>query len=100
MESQRHTPELLQRIDAYWRAANDLSVGQIYLHDNPLLERPLAPADIKHQETPQLAASVEQTDGFAEVFAEHKFDIVDVPQQREHIVGMTGDSAIESRAMQ
>ena len=35
-------PELLQRIDAYWRAANYLSVGQIYLYDNPLLRRPLA----------------------------------------------------------
>ncbi len=33
--------ELLSRIDAYWRAANYLSVGQIYLYDNPLLKRPL-----------------------------------------------------------
>jgi xylulose-5-phosphate/fructose-6-phosphate phosphoketolase len=32
----------------YWRAANYLSVGQIYLYDNPLLKRPLALADIKH----------------------------------------------------
>ncbi|MEO7056880.1 MAG: hypothetical protein ABI143_08755, partial [Caldimonas sp.] len=40
------TPELRQRIDAYWRAANYLSVGQIYLYDNPLLKRPLALADI------------------------------------------------------
>ena len=31
------SPELLQKIDAYWRAANYLSVGQIYLLDNPLL---------------------------------------------------------------
>ncbi len=38
----------LARIDAYWRAANYLSVGQIYLYDNPLLRRPLALADIKH----------------------------------------------------
>ncbi|QBB70723.1 phosphoketolase family protein [Pseudolysobacter antarcticus] len=42
------TPELSQRMDAYWRAANYLSVGQIYLFDNPLLKRPLAPTDIKH----------------------------------------------------
>ena len=41
------TPGLLERIDAYWRAANYLSVGQIYLCDNPLLKRPLAPADVK-----------------------------------------------------
>ncbi|MDZ4358266.1 MAG: phosphoketolase family protein, partial [Variovorax sp.] len=41
------TPDILQKIDAYWRAANYLSVGQIYLRDNPLLERPLTLADIK-----------------------------------------------------
>ncbi len=40
-------PGLLARIDAYWRAANYLSVGQMYLCDNPLLKRPLALADIK-----------------------------------------------------
>ena len=40
-------PDDLRRIDAYWRAANYLSVGQIYLCDNPLLKRPLAPAHIK-----------------------------------------------------
>ena len=42
------TPELLGRMDAYWRAANYLSVGQIYLYDNPLLKRPLTLADVKH----------------------------------------------------
>ncbi len=41
-------PEMLQRIDAYWRAANYLSVGQIFLYDNPLLKRPLMLADVKH----------------------------------------------------
>jgi len=35
-------------MDAYWRAANYLSVGQIYLFDNPLLKRPLVLADVKH----------------------------------------------------
>ncbi len=40
-------PELLQKMNAYWRAANYLSVGQIYLYDNPLLQRPLAMADVK-----------------------------------------------------
>src|SRR5271155_1016060 len=39
--------EYLQKMDAYWRAANYLSVGQIYLCDNPLLRDPLAPAHIK-----------------------------------------------------
>jgi xylulose-5-phosphate/fructose-6-phosphate phosphoketolase len=42
------SPEMLHKIDAYWRAANYLSVGQIYLFDNPLLQRSLAPTDIKH----------------------------------------------------
>ena len=40
-------PELLHRLDAYWRAANYLSVGQIYLCDNPLLREPLTLAHIK-----------------------------------------------------
>ncbi len=40
-------PDLLRRMDAYWRAANYLSVGQIYLRDNPLLRRPLEPSHIK-----------------------------------------------------
>jgi len=39
--------ELLDRMDAYWRAANYLSVGQIYLYDNPLLKRPLELSDVK-----------------------------------------------------
>src|SRR5471030_2676120 len=40
-------PELLHRMDAYWRAANFLSVGQIYLYDNPLLKEPLTLAHVK-----------------------------------------------------
>jgi phosphoketolase len=36
----RLSPDLLQKMHAYWRAANYLSVGQIYLQDNPLLGRP------------------------------------------------------------
>ncbi|TCK72077.1 phosphoketolase family protein [Acidipila rosea] len=39
--------EMLRKMDAYWRAANYLSVGQIYLKDNPLLKRPLSIDDIK-----------------------------------------------------
>ena len=41
------SPELLRRMNAYWRAANYLTVGQIYLHDNALLRRPLTLADLK-----------------------------------------------------
>ena len=39
--------EMIRKMDAYWRAANYLSVGQIYLYDNPLLEKPLQLSDIK-----------------------------------------------------
>src|SRR5688572_24354937 len=38
---------LLQKIDAWWRAANYLSVGQIYLYDNPLLKKPLKKEHVK-----------------------------------------------------
>ena len=41
MQADALNPELLRKMDAYWRAANYLSVGQIYLYDNPLLKRPL-----------------------------------------------------------
>ena len=41
------SPELLRKMNAYWRAANYLSVGQIYLYDNPLLKMPLKLEHIK-----------------------------------------------------
>jgi xylulose-5-phosphate/fructose-6-phosphate phosphoketolase len=41
------SPDLLRRMHAYWRAANYLSVGQIYLQDNPLLETPLRLENVK-----------------------------------------------------
>ncbi len=47
MKTNALTPELLSKIDAYWRAANYLSVGQIYLHDNPLLREPLKEEHVK-----------------------------------------------------
>ena len=41
------TPELLKKIDAYWRTANYISVGQLYLRDNPLLHEPLKLSHVK-----------------------------------------------------
>ncbi len=46
-ETKTLAPELLQKMNAYWRAANYLSVGQIYLYDNPLLKKPLTLEHIK-----------------------------------------------------
>jgi len=48
MKTNTLSSDQLLHIDAYWRAANYLSVGQIYLYDNPLLKRPLALTDVKH----------------------------------------------------
>src|SRR5258708_13754907 len=53
------SPELLNRMNAYWRAANYLSVGQIYLLDNPLLKKPLRLEHIK----PRLLAHSGTTPG-------------------------------------
>ena len=55
--------------------------------------------DTNHQETAQLAKSIENADGFAQVFPEHKFHIVDVLQKRDHIVGMTGDGVNDAPAL-
>src|SRR5439155_5249395 len=41
------TADLLRKMHSYWRAANYLSVGQIYLYENPLLKRPLKIEDVK-----------------------------------------------------
>ena len=46
-----------------------------------------------------MAESIEKADGFAQVFPEHKFHIVDVLQQRGHIVGMTGDGVNDAPAL-
>ena len=47
MKAKPLSPELLHKMDAYWRAANYLSVGQIYLYGNPLLREPLKLSHVK-----------------------------------------------------
>src|SRR6476659_5726473 len=58
-------PEDIDLIDAYWRAANYLSVGQIYLLDNPLLHEPLQPEHVK----PRLLGHFGTTPGLNFVYA-------------------------------
>nr|WP_321409167.1 plasma-membrane proton-efflux P-type ATPase [uncultured Carboxylicivirga sp.] len=55
--------------------------------------------DSKRVETEEVAKSIEKADGFAQVFPEHKFHIVDVLQKMGHIVGMTGDGVNDAPAL-
>ena len=53
----------------------------------------------KKEETPEAAKQIEEADGFAQVFPEHKYHIVDVMQKHGHIVGMTGDGVNDAPAL-
>jgi H+-transporting ATPase len=55
--------------------------------------------DAKSEETAAAAKTIEDADGFAQVFPEHKFHIVDVLQKHGHIVGMTGDGVNDAPAL-
>jgi H+-transporting ATPase len=75
-----------------WETAKKLEMGTNILDASGF-------GDANHQETAQLAKSIENADGFAQVFPEHKFHIVDVLQKRGHIVGMTGDGVNDAPAL-
>ncbi len=55
--------------------------------------------DTKREESTAAAEAIENADGFAQVFPEHKYHIVDVLQKRGHIVGMTGDGVNDAPAL-
>jgi xylulose-5-phosphate/fructose-6-phosphate phosphoketolase len=76
-------PAELELIDRYWRAANYLSVGQIYLLDNPLLTQPLAPEHIK----PRLLGHWGTTPGLNLVYAHLNRMIKDRDLEAMYVIG-------------
>jgi len=72
--------------------ARQLGLGQNIV-DASMLE------ETKHYEAGQLEQAIEEADGFAQVFPEHKFHIVQVLQKEKHIVGMTGDGVNDAPAL-
>jgi len=55
--------------------------------------------ETKHHEGGRLADAIETADGFAQVYPEHKYHIVEVLQRRDHVVGMTGDGVNDAPAL-
>jgi H+-transporting ATPase len=72
--------------------SKELGLGANILDANAL-------GDTKKKESPEVVEKIEKADGFAQVFPEHKYHIVEVLQKRGHIVGMTGDGVNDSPAL-
>ena len=72
--------------------AKTLGMGSNILDANTL-------GDAKSEETAAVAKTIEDADGFAQVFPQHKFHIVEVLQKHGHIVGMTGDGVNDAPAL-
>ncbi len=92
------SPELLHQIDAYWRAANYLSVGQIYLYDNPLLKKPLTLDHIK----PRLLGHWGTTPGLNFIYAhlnrvikEHDLNIINITGPGHGGPGLVANAYLE-----
>ena len=73
----------LARLDAWWRAANYLSVGQIYLRDNPLLREPLRPEHVK----PRLLGHWGTTPGLTFIYAHLNRAIMQRDQDMLYVTG-------------
>jgi xylulose-5-phosphate/fructose-6-phosphate phosphoketolase len=77
------SPELLSKMNAYWRAANYLSVGQIYLKDNALLKQPLTLEDIK----PRLLGHFGTTSGLNFIYVHLNRAIVERDLNMIYVIG-------------
>ncbi len=91
-------PEILQKIHAYWRAANYLSVGQIYLFDNPLLKVPLTLEHIK----PRLLGHWGTTPGLNFVYVhlnrvikEHDLNVINITGPGHGGPGLVANTYLE-----
>ena len=93
------TDAMLDDLDAYWRAANYLSVGQIYLYDNPLCRETLRPEHLK----PRLLGHFGTTPGLNFVYAhlnriiaKHDLDMIYVAGPGHGGPGMVANAYLES----
>ena len=91
-------PESLRKLDAYWRAANYLSVGQIYLYDNPLLKTPLQLAHIK----PRLLGHWGTTPGLNFIYAhlnrvikQHDLNVINITGPGHGGPGLVANAYLE-----
>jgi xylulose-5-phosphate/fructose-6-phosphate phosphoketolase len=98
MKTKTLTPELLRKIDAWWRAANYLSVGQIYLYDNPLLKQPLKLAHIK----PRLLGHWGTTPGLNFIYAhlnrvikQHDLNVINITGPGHGGPGLVANAYLE-----
>jgi xylulose-5-phosphate/fructose-6-phosphate phosphoketolase len=94
----RLEPHYRDRMHAYWRAANYLSVGQIYLKDNPLLDRPLTLEDVK----PRLLGHWGTTPGLTFIYThlnrlivEHDLDMIYVTGPGHGGPGIVAETYLE-----